>query len=262
MGILGRDHRAAKAEACVAGRHDQVHREHVYEGAKLDHPLRERDRGEDQRGADERRDLGGNQRRDPGTGIDLAGVDREQVHDEDRQACVDRELAHVEHELHRRQAPVEQQDQAATEQTSEDERLGAAEDHPEHQRDVAEREGMGAATEVQMDNAPLGDGERHRDRPPRQVRMGQRLEAVNRPDVEHRGRDDQRDIQPPHRMDPAGTPEHPHQASRRFGLGFGSGLRGHPSSADVVSRRRALCLSIGAHRKKVEPPGLMRDGAL
>jgi hypothetical protein len=135
--ILGGDHGSAQPEARVACRHHEIHREHVNQRAQVDQPLRERDRGENQRGADERGDLGGDQGRNPGTRVDLARVDRQQVNDQDRDARMDRELAHVEHELHRRQAPVEQQHQTAAQQAPEHERIGAAEDHAEHERDVS-----------------------------------------------------------------------------------------------------------------------------
>ena len=214
--------------------------------------FRERDRGGDQRGGDDRGRLGGDQRRDPRARVDLARARRQHVHDEDRDARVQRELAHVEHELDRRQTPVEEQNQAAAEQAPEHERLGAAEDHAEHERDVAQRERVCPAAEVQMNHAALGDRERDRDRPPRQVRIGERRQAVHRPGVErHRGRD-HRQVQPPDGMDLPRQPGVPAPgASGTWAAVRWRSRRVIRQSVDVDLGRRGLRTSIGASAEKL-----------
>ena len=117
------------------------------------------------------------------------------------------------------------------------ERLGAAEDQPEHDRDIAERERVRPTPEVEMDDAALGDRERDRDRPPRQVRVRERLKAVHRAGVERHGGGDQQEIQTPNGVDVASTAERPRQAGGRLGLWFGGGFGSHPECADSCCRQ-------------------------
>ena len=260
------DHHSAQAQAGVARGHDEVHPQHLDQRLKSHQPLGERDRGGDQRRSGDRGDLGGDQRRDPGARVDRAADGCQRVHHEQRDAGVQRQLAQVEHELDRRQAAVEQQHEAATEQASDPERLGATENETEHERDVPERKGVRPAAEVQVDDAALGDRERDRNRPPGQVGAGQWRQPMHRAGVKReRGREDQH-VEAPYGVQPADRPKRSPEARRNFGPVLGGGLDGHPRSADG-SWPAALRTSIGLLAEKLSvgveaanpPPGDVPD---
>ena len=153
------------------------------------------------------------------------------------QAC-ERELGDVEDELDRRQPAVEQHHESRMPSRQPSTNASrAAEDEAEDERDVAERERVRAAAEVKVDDAALGDRERDRDRPPGQVRVRERLKAMNRARVKRYGGSDQQQIQAPDGVHVAGTGQRAGQARGRLGLAFDGVLRSHRRSP-TSSRRQ------------------------
>ena len=103
--------------------------------------------------------------------------------DHERDADRQRELREVEEELDRRQPP-ERVRRAGAEQRADQEAVTACKREPEHEREVGQRERMRAAAEVEVDDARFPHRPRDGDRPPRQMRLGERGLVVQRGDEE------------------------------------------------------------------------------
>ena len=139
--------------------------------------LGDRDRAGDAGDRQRARRQRGDVQRDPRARLERVGGFGERADDHERHAHGQRELREVEGELDRRQ-PAERVGGAGAQQRAEQESVAARERQPEDEREVRQRERVRAAAEMQMHHARLGDRPADRDRPPRKMRVGERLGAV------------------------------------------------------------------------------------